>query len=126
MDFQTAFQTAIRTSFNKYATFTGRAARAEFWYFALFRLIVAIVAGILDNAIFRGASPLGAITSLALLLPSLAVSVRRLHDLDKSGWWVLIGFIPVVGWIVLLIWNVNRGTVGPNQYGEDPLAGSAV
>jgi uncharacterized membrane protein YhaH (DUF805 family) len=85
------FGEAISVCFNKFATFKGRASRSEFWYFALFNVIVGIVTGILDLAIMGGAaemSPLNSLASLVLLLPNLAVAVRRLHDTDRSGWWI--------------------------------------
>jgi uncharacterized membrane protein YhaH (DUF805 family) len=114
----------------KYATFGGRARRAEYWWFFVFNLIVSIVLAIVDMVVFGsewlksygGIGPLGAIFSLALLVPGLAVSVRRLHDRDKSGWFLLIGLIPLVGGIILLVWFVQRGTVGDNRFGPDPVA----
>ncbi len=119
------FQTAIKTCLNKYVVFSGRASRPEYWYFVLFGVLAGIVANIVDTALFgggfRGATPIHSLTSLALLLPTLAVSVRRLHDLDRSGWWVLLAFVPVIGWIVLLIWYVSRGTIGPNRFGDDSI-----
>ena len=118
------FTQAIRTCLNKYATFTGRAQRSEYWYFFLFLVIVNIVASVLDSAIFGDISVLYLIATLALLVPSIAAGVRRLHDTDKSGWWLLLGFIPVVGAIVLIVFFCQRGTVGPNQFGPDPLQAS--
>jgi uncharacterized membrane protein YhaH (DUF805 family) len=96
-----SFGESIRTCFTKYATFTGRATRPEFWFFALFTLIVEIVVAIIDAAI--GNTILGIIVGLALLLPTLAVSARRLHDTDRSGWWILIGIIPLIGTIILIV-----------------------
>ncbi|QRM27938.1 DUF805 domain-containing protein [Microvirga sp. VF16] len=118
------FGQAIKTCLNKYATFSGRAQRSEYWYFFLFIIIVDIVASILDTAIFGDMSVLYLIATLALLLPSIAAGVRRLHDTDKSGWWLLLGLIPVVGAIVLIVFFCQRGTVGPNQFGPDPLQAS--
>jgi uncharacterized membrane protein YhaH (DUF805 family) len=117
------FHEAIKSGFRHYATFAGRAARSEYWYWVLFGLLVAIAAGILDGASFPDVEtrPIGAITSLALLLPGISVSVRRLHDLDRTGWWVLIGFT-VIGIILLIVWDCMKGTAGPNRYGPDPLA----
>ena len=114
------FGESVRTCLNNYVTFTGRARRSEYWYFVLFNVIAQVVAGILDNAVFQGAGVLGAVVSLALLLPGLAVSVRRLHDVGRSGWWLLIGLVPVVGIIVLIVWYVARGDDGPNRVGADP------
>lgn len=113
----------------KYATFSGRARRKEYWWFILFSILVAVPLTVVDMVIFGaerisayGIGPFGGIFSLALLIPSLAVSVRRLHDRDKSGWWLLLGLIPLIGGVILFIWYVSRGTVGPNSYGPDPMA----
>jgi uncharacterized membrane protein YhaH (DUF805 family) len=121
------FQDAIRSGFRNYVTFSGRAARSEYWYWVLFALLVAIVSSILDGALFPFSftGPIESITSLLLLLPGLAVSVRRLHDIDRTGWWVLITFT-VIGIILLLIWACTRGTAGANRYGPDPLGGMDV
>lgn len=109
----------------KYAVFSGRARRKEFWYFTLFNVIVSIVLAAVDAAIGTlntdsGIGLLSGIYSLAVIIPSIAVSVRRLHDIGRSGWWVLIGLIPLVGAIVLLIFNVQDSQPGENQYGPNP------
>lgn len=116
----------------QYVDFTGRARRTEFWMFALFNAIISIVLAVIDNVIGTGSFAsggggfsfsiglLGGIYSLAVLLPGLAVGVRRLHDTDRSGWWLLIGLIPIIGGIVLLVFFVIEGTRGPNRHGEDP------
>jgi uncharacterized membrane protein YhaH (DUF805 family) len=113
------FADAITVCFAKYAVFAGRARRSEYWFFALFEALVNIVAGVIDNLVNSDWPSM--LVSLGLLLPSLAVAVRRLHDIDRSGWWLLIGLIPVVGWIVLLIWACMKGTAGPNRFGPDPV-----
>jgi len=118
------FGQAIKTCLNKYATFSGRAQRSEYWYFFLFMMIVNIVASVLDSAIFEDLPIFALLATLALLVPSISVSVRRLHDTDRSGWWLLLGFIPVVGVIVLIVFFCHRGTAGSNQFGPDPLQGS--
>ncbi len=110
---------AVATGFNKYVTFTGRAARSEFWYWTLFNILVAIVAGLVDGLF--GLGFISTITSLALLLPSIAVAVRRLHDIDRTGWWVLIA-LTGIGAIVLIVFDCIKGTAGPNRFGPDPLA----
>ena len=119
------FTQAIASGFQNYVTFRGRAPRSEYWYWVLFVLLVSIAAGILDAALFPlvEVSPLVSVAGLLFLLPGLAVSIRRLHDLDRSGWWYLILFIPLIGWVVLIIWACMRGTVGANRFGPDPLAG---
>jgi uncharacterized membrane protein YhaH (DUF805 family) len=122
------FQDAVRTCLGKYATFSGRAPRAEFWWFALFVLLGNLLFGALDG-LFFGTAPdgqpvslLGAVFSLAVLLPNIAVGVRRLHDRDMSGWWYLLILIPILGALVLLWFFVQKGTDGPNRFGPDPLA----
>jgi len=121
------FTDAIKTGFQKYIGFRGRAARSEYWYWVLFVILVQIVAWLIDMTLFgfntTGVNPIGSILSLATLLPSLAVSIRRLHDIDRVGWWVLLALIPVIGAIVLIYWACLRGTVGANRFGPDPLAG---
>ena len=99
-----SFADAVRSVFSKYATFSGRARRSEFWYFVLFTFLVGIVTGIVDSILgtdYDGTSGglVNTLGSLALLLPSVAVAVRRLHDIDRSGWWILLGIIPIIGWI---------------------------
>jgi len=116
-----SFADAVRTVFSKYATFSGRARRSEFWWFTLFAIIVYIVVGIIDAAIKNAV--LGVIVALALLLPSLAVTVRRLHDTGRSGWWILIGLIPFVGAIVLLVFECQDSQPGANNYGPSPKGG---
>src|SRR5262245_55939957 len=119
------FTEAIASGFRNYVGFSGRAARSEYWYWTLFYWIVLIVALLIDGAIAqrRGPAVLAAIVIFALLLPNLAMSIRRLHDRDQSGWFVLIGFIPFVGGIILLVWFCMRGTIGANRFGPDPLEG---
>jgi uncharacterized membrane protein YhaH (DUF805 family) len=111
----------------KYVVFSGRARRKEFWMFVLFNVIISIVLGIIDKVIGtdygNGSSGvLRTIYSLAVLLPSLGVTWRRLHDTDRSGWWILIGLIPIIGWIVLIVFYAQEGKAGDNQYGPDPKA----
>ncbi|WP_432947392.1 DUF805 domain-containing protein [Kribbella sp. CA-253562] len=109
----------------KYVVFSGRARRKEFWMFTLFNVIISIVLSAIDRMIgtdSSGTGLLGGIYSLLVLLPSLAVTVRRLHDTDRSGWWILIGLIPIIGWIVLLVFEVQEGTAGDNSHGPDPKA----
>ena len=120
MDFKTAVMTCLKL---KYMDFSGRAQRSEYWFYCLFAFIVGIVGSVIDGVL--GTFFVGLIFNLALLLPGLGVSVRRLHDLEKSGWWLLIALIPVIGGLLLLYWFIQRGTVGPNQIGDDPLEQTA-
>ncbi|MET8042949.1 DUF805 domain-containing protein [Micromonospora sp. NPDC005215] len=121
-----SFIAAIKSVFSQYVGFKGRARRSEYWWFALFSTLVSIVAAILDNALgltFGESSStgfVGLIVYLVLLLPALAVAVRRLHDTDRTGWWVLIGLVPIVGGIVLLVFLVLDGTPGANRFGASP------
>jgi len=121
------FKDAISSGFRNYIGFSGRAARSEYWYWVLFILLLQIVAWLIDMTLFgfntTGVNPISSLLSLATFLPGLAVSIRRLHDIDRVGWWVLLGLIPVIGWIVLIYWACLRGTVGANRFGPDPLAG---
>jgi uncharacterized membrane protein YhaH (DUF805 family) len=120
-----SFGESISTGLRNYVTFTGRASRSELWYFILFVVIASIVANLIDYFVFgtgRNGSIgiVSAIVSLALLLPSIAVEVRRLHDLDRSGWWLLLALIPLIGAIILIVWFCMPGTPGANRFGEPP------
>ncbi len=128
-----AFIGAVQTVLEKYATFIGRASRSELWWWWLFVLLLSLGTQLIDGLFIapllgfevleeNTGQPLTLIALLALLLPNIAVSVRRLHDIDRSGWWVLIGLVPFVGVLVLLYWWVQSGTNGPNTYGNDPLS----
>ena len=111
------FIKAVKTCFNKYVEFKGRAARPEFWWFFLFQLLVSIVLGMVSQT-------LSGLAGLALLLPGLAVGARRLHDTDKSAWLLLLGLIPILGWLVLLYFFVQPS--GPaNQYGGQEVSPDA-
>ena len=109
-----------------YAVFSGRARRKEYWMFVLFNLIFAIVAMILDNVLGLTISkdvrygPFYIVYALATFIPGLAVLVRRLHDIGKSGWYVLLAPIPCIGGIILLVFAATAGDVGENEYGTDP------
>ncbi len=112
------FVQAITSGFNNYVGFSGRAARSEYWYWTLFVIVASLVAGIIDALL--GLGFIGAIVSLALFLPGIAVSIRRLHDIDRTGWWLLIAFTGI-GLIVLVVFDCIKGTPGPNRFGPDPL-----
>lgn len=112
----------------KYADFTGRARRKEYWMFALLVIVASVLIGMIEGILGLGGTlamygPLSLLFMLAILIPSISVGVRRLHDTNRSGWWILIGLIPIVGSIVLIVFFVLEGTRGPNQYGPDPLEG---
>lgn len=114
----------------KYATFEGRARRTEYWFFVLFNVLAIIVLEILDVVLGTfsketGFGLLSGLYAIAVLLPSLAVIVRRLHDTDRSGWWILINFIPVIGAFVLLIFTLLDGTPGSNRFGPSPKGEAA-
>jgi uncharacterized membrane protein YhaH (DUF805 family) len=119
------FQQAISSGFRNYVTFSGRASRSEFWYWALFVFLINIVLRILDSAMFpyMDPGPLGLVGSVVLFLPGVAVGARRLHDLDRTGWWLLIA-LTLIGIILLIVWDCIKGTTGPNRFGPDPLAGA--
>jgi uncharacterized membrane protein YhaH (DUF805 family) len=108
----------------KYAVFSGRSRRMEYWYFVLFNIIVSIVLGVIDG-LLGTSGLLSGIYSLAVLIPTLAVTVRRLHDIDRSGWWILIALVPLIGVIVLLVFALLEGTPGDNQYGPNPKGATA-
>ncbi len=115
------FQAVLR----KYATFSGRAQRAEYWYFMLYYLLIYMALAVIDflTGSFGSEAGIGLLTgifSIGMILPSLAVGVRRLHDTSRSGWWMLIGLVPLVGGIVLLVFFVQDSHAGINEYGPNP------
>ncbi|MDO3384670.1 DUF805 domain-containing protein [Gilvimarinus sp. SDUM040013] len=103
----------------KYAEFTGRARRTEYWMFVLINLIIAILLGVIDRVVGTGGL-LGLVYGLAVLIPGIAVAARRLHDTGRTGWWLLIAFVPVIGFIVLLVFMVMDSKPGDNEYGACP------
>lgn len=123
------FWQAIASGFTQYVTFGGRASRSEFWYWFLFSLLGGLVTEMLDLAFFGtsipSASPLNGIFNLILFLPSLAIEVRRLHDINRTGWWLLIAFT-ILGIFLLWYWACKKGTDGPNRFGPDPLSGAGA
>ena len=113
----------------KYAVFSGRARRKEYWFFILFNILIAAGLTLIDTFVgtydtLRGVGLLSGLYSLGMLLPSLAVGVRRLHDIGRTGWWLLIGIVPLIGPIVLLVFAVLESQPGDNQYGPNPIAES--
>lgn len=124
------FSQAVVNVLKNYATFSGRALRSEYWHWILFYLLAGWVLGILDAAIFgmpthmHGAvSPYYSIFVIVTFLPTLAVMVRRLHDINRSGGWIFILLLPVIGMLIMLFWLCSRGTYGANRFGPDPDAG---
>jgi len=110
----TTYQQAILTCFKKFADFKGRARRSEFWYFELFCVLISLIFSIFIN------EDVATIAMLITLIPNIAVSVRRLHDINRSGWWMLIALIPIIGILLLLFWATQEGSSASNQYGEPP------
>ena len=110
----------------KYAVFSGRARRKEYWMFFLFNLIIGFVLSFIEGlagiAAESGMNVLATLYSLAVLIPSIAVSVRRLHDTNRSGWWLFISLVPIIGAIVLLVFLVQDSQPDENQYGPNPKA----
>lgn len=109
----------------KYATFSGRARRKEYWFYVLFNSIVSLVLSAFDGVLGvydyeTGIGLFASVYGLAVLLPGVAVCVRRLHDIDKSGWFLLLMLIPLIGWIVLIVYACQDGTESENEYGSNP------
>ena len=113
------FGEAIRSGFDHYVKFDGRASRPAFWWWVLFLLLVDVAANLIDLAI--GVPIFSTIVGLGLLLPNLSVSIRRLHDTNRTGWWILIGLIPLIGWIVLLVFYLQQSDAGENRFGPPPV-----
>lgn len=131
-------QEAVSSVFHNYATFSGRARRAEYWWWVLFTIIVGGLLSLLDGMLFgyttttatgpgsyafdvQTLGVLAPLWSLASFIPGWAVAVRRLHDTGRSGWWLLLFLIPLVGAIILLVWFATRGEPRSNAYGPDPI-----
>ena len=125
---------SVKTCLSKYATWQGRASRSEFWYFNLFSFLCSLLALLIDNVLginFKFTDQLtgqelssnggyiDALVVFGMFLPQLAVAVRRLHDINRSGWWYWLLLVPVIGWILLLLWSWSAGTTGENSYGPD-------
>ena len=104
-----------------YCNFEGRASRPEFWWFFLFNFLVGLILSLFGKA----GTTLQGLWSLAILLPQLGLSARRLHDIGKTGWLLLLGLIPIVGWVILIIWWAKEGDTTENQYGPVPVTPTA-
>lgn len=113
-----SFSEAVRDGFDHYVNFEGRASRSSFWWWVLFTFMAGVAANLLDLAI--DASIFSIIVGLGLILPNLSKAIRRLHDTGRSGWWVLIILIPLIGFIVLLIFYLEKSEPTENQYGPPP------
>jgi uncharacterized membrane protein YhaH (DUF805 family) len=124
---------AVRICFKKYVTFSGRARRAEYWYWSLAIFLCSFLLHFIgESAIFPKTSEVGGnkestdmlatVVYLIIILPSVACASRRLHDINKSGWWQLIGIIPLIGPGFMIFWGMKKGDIGPNRFGPDPLA----
>jgi len=122
---------AKRPILEKYADFTGRASRPEYWWYVLAVVIAFVVARILESIfgvahLFYSYGPLSALLWIATIVPSLAVGARRLHDTDRSGWWLLLALLPILGGLILLVFMIISGTRGPNRFGPDPIEAPAT
>jgi uncharacterized membrane protein YhaH (DUF805 family) len=113
------FSEAVKSGFDHYTVFSGRASRPAFWWWFLFGVLVGVGANIID-AILGSYPVVSGLAALALLLPNLSVGIRRLHDTGRTGWWILIGLIPIIGFIVLLIFYLQEGDATENEYGPPP------
>lgn len=108
------FTDAVKTCFRKYADFSGRAKRPEYWWFFLFLVLASFVFDMLGDVIY-------VLFSLATLLPSLAAGARRLHDTNRSGWWQLLWIVPIIGWIIAIVFLAQQGDAADNRFGAVPL-----
>ena len=119
-----SFPQAVKLGFKNYFKFSGRSTRAEYWWWLLFTVLAGIVLfwlNVVDTLTGTGIMGLvGFLFELATLVPSLALGARRLHDINRTGWWLLLWFVSVIGWIVLIVWAIKRGDEGLNKYGPDP------
>lgn len=120
---KTNVERSVRTSLDKFADFSGRASRPEYWYFMIPVFIILFVTNLVD-ALLLGMPVLSLLATLAILVPTLSVGARRLHDTNRSGWWLLVGLIPVVGAIALIYFLCQPGTAGQNQFGSEPSTAS--
>jgi len=115
------FPQAIASGFIKYFTFSGRASRSEYWYWVLFIVLGEVVAAIVDGVVFQYEDAVfGSVFYLAIILPWIAIQVRRLHDIDLRGWWILLNLVPVIG-LYMFVLQCTKGTEGANRFGPDPL-----
>jgi uncharacterized membrane protein YhaH (DUF805 family) len=117
------FVEAVKSGFNNFHNFTGRSSRSEYWFWFLFGVLSGLVLGFIDATIFGATkTPLSTFFSIFTFIPGIAVGARRLHDIGKTGWLQLLWIIPVVGWIILIVWFCTKGPASDNRFGPDPLA----
>jgi uncharacterized membrane protein YhaH (DUF805 family) len=126
------FATAVKSFWSNYTNFSGRARRSEYWFIQLFLILTNLAVAAIDLALMNGdferfianggGGIVGLIWILATLVPAVAVLIRRLHDTSRSGWWALIGLLPIVGGIILLVFTVQDSDSGDNTYGASPKA----
>jgi uncharacterized membrane protein YhaH (DUF805 family) len=119
-----SFAGSVLLCVNRYAIFAGRAPRSEYWYFMLFTVLISIGASIVDSVWLGHSEAVANGVGLAFFIPTIAVQVRRMHDLNRVGWWLWLSLVPVLGWLILLIWAFTPGTRGSNRFGDDPLLSS--
>jgi uncharacterized membrane protein YhaH (DUF805 family) len=131
------FTEAVRSVLSKYAKFDGRAPRSEYWWWVLFYALLMTGVGLVDAAVVapmlgheafseQAGHPLSTLVWLLVFLPGLAVGARRLHDIDRTAWWLLLWLVPLIGFIVLIYWFIQRGTDGANRFGEATVPPRAV
>lgn len=115
------FGGALKDGFARYVDFKSRSTRSQYWWFTLWSVLFSIGSTILDASLGMGDSgPIGLLVSLVFFLPSIAVAIRRLHDIGRTGWWMLLVFVPLLGWIVLLVFYCTKSQPMPNQWGPEP------
>ncbi len=114
---------AVKSGFDNFHNFTGRASRSEYWFWALFTFSINLILSLAEPTIFGATkTPLSTFFSIFTFIPGIAVGARRLHDIGKTGWLQLLWIIPIVGWIILIVWFCTKGPAGDNRFGPDPLA----
>ena len=114
------FAQSVSSGFRRYFDFRSRSSRSEYWCWTLFAILVSVAASVLDALSFGGAPVLDTVSSVVLFIPGIAVAARRLHDINRSAWWILIAFT-IIGILLLLYWYIQAGNPGPNDFGPDPL-----
>ena len=115
---QSGLKDAAQQFFARYIDFSGRSNRGEFWFWVIDAILISIAIGLLDAIFFGGETdPLSALWGLVTFIPSIALSVRRLHDIGRTGWWVLIALVPLIGWLVLIWFHAQPPEDGPNKWG---------